>query len=81
MVIKYCVKDDENYEIAEITNVQRLDDSSVIFIPLRTDLLDVVIENVSDAEYSAIMDKLFYEERADLTAYKNRTIYDDDSDD
>ena len=75
MLIKYCIKDSDNCKITEITNAEHCGDGSVLFIPLRGDLLNIVIENVSDSEFYEIFETLFHEERADLTAYKNRTTY------
>jgi len=81
MLIKYCVFNSTTPDITEIADITR-DENNAVFTPVREDVFDIIIKDISGYEYERIIEKLFEHGKIDITSLKNKTFYEetDDSD-
>lgn len=73
MLLKYCVFNGSTPDITEIADVTK-EDGSAIFTPIREDVLDIIIKDISGYEYERIVDMLFDHGKADITSFKDKTF-------
>ena len=73
MLIKYCIPNSATPDITEIADVTK-EDGSAIFTPIREDVLDIIIKDISGYEYERIVDMLFDHGKADITSLKDKTF-------
>jgi hypothetical protein len=73
MLIKYCISNSTTPDITEIADVTK-EDGSAIFTPIREDLSDIIVKDISRYEYERIVDMLFDHGKADITSLKDKTF-------
>lgn len=73
MLIKYCISNSTTPDITEIADVTK-EDGSAIFTPIRKDLSDIIVKDISRYEYERIVDMLFDHGKADITSLKDKTF-------
>lgn len=76
MLIKYCVFNSTTPDITEIADITR-DENNAVFTPVREDILDIIIKDISGYEYERITEKLFEHGKVDITSLKSKTFLDD----
>lgn len=73
MLIKYCISNSTTPDITEFADVTK-EDGSAIFTPIREDLSDIIVKDISGYEYERIVDMLFDHSKADITSLKDKTF-------
>ena len=76
MLIKYCISNSLTPDITEIADVTK-EDGNAVFTPIREDILNIIVKDISGYEFERIVDMLFDHGRVDITSLKNKTFYEE----
>ncbi len=64
------------YDIKRIYSDSK-EDGNAVFTPIREDLLDIIVKDISGYEFERIVNMLFDHGKVDITSFKNKTFYED----